>query len=239
MEHSSFVHLHCHTQYSLLDGANKIEPLFERVRQLKQPALAMTDHGNMFGAVEFYSEALRRGIKPILGCEIYVARRHKAQAIVVYHLDRFARDVAALLDNLRAYRQRGVKLHVVGRGEIEVDTATGFLMTGVEGLMAEHFRRLIGEKTRDALARLKSKGQRFSRIIPYGYRVSKDGVHLEPDPNEQEVIEIIQTTETGSVRRLSRELEAKGILARNGKPFSPASIWRIVSSRTIRNREVA
>ncbi len=73
MEHSSFVHLHCHTQYSLLDGANKIEPLFERVRQLKQPALAMTDHGNMFGAVEFYSEALRRGIKPILGCEIYVA----------------------------------------------------------------------------------------------------------------------------------------------------------------------
>ena len=73
MEHSSFVHLHCHTQYSLLDGANKIEPLCERVRQLKQPALAMTDHGNMFGAVEFYSEALRRGIKPILGCEIYVA----------------------------------------------------------------------------------------------------------------------------------------------------------------------
>ncbi len=73
MEHTSFVHLHCHTQFSLLDGANKIEPLFERVRQLKQPALAMTDHGNMFGAVEFYTEAVKQGIKPILGCEIYVA----------------------------------------------------------------------------------------------------------------------------------------------------------------------
>ncbi|NIO08409.1 MAG: PHP domain-containing protein, partial [Deltaproteobacteria bacterium] len=73
MEHSSFVHLHCHTQYSLLDGANKIHPLFERVKQLKQPALAMTDHGNMFGAVEFYMEAIKHGIKPILGCEIYVA----------------------------------------------------------------------------------------------------------------------------------------------------------------------
>ena len=73
MEHSRFVHLHCHTQYSLLDGANKIEPLFERVRQLKQPALAMTDHGNMFGAIEFYNEAMRHGIKPIIGCEIYVA----------------------------------------------------------------------------------------------------------------------------------------------------------------------
>lgn len=73
MEHSRFVHLHCHTQYSLLDGANKIESLLERVKQLKQPAVAMTDHGNMFGAIEFYREALRHGIKPIVGCEIYVA----------------------------------------------------------------------------------------------------------------------------------------------------------------------
>ncbi|MGH8515390.1 MAG: PHP domain-containing protein, partial [Gammaproteobacteria bacterium] len=73
MEHSRFVHLHCHTQYSLLDGANKVEALVERVRELKQPALAMTDHGNMFGTIEFYKEAAKHGIKPIIGCEIYVA----------------------------------------------------------------------------------------------------------------------------------------------------------------------
>jgi DNA polymerase-3 subunit alpha len=73
MEHSRFVHLHCHTEYSLLDGANKIDRLFERIKALKQPAVAMTDHGNMFGAVEFYREALSKGIKPIIGCEIYVA----------------------------------------------------------------------------------------------------------------------------------------------------------------------
>ena len=73
MEHSRFVHLHCHTQYSLLDGANKVDALLERVKQLKQPAVAMTDHGNMFGAIEFYREAMRQGIKPIIGCEIYVA----------------------------------------------------------------------------------------------------------------------------------------------------------------------
>ena len=73
MEHSRFVHLHCHTQYSLLDGANRIEPLLERIKQLKQPAVAMTDHGNMFGAIEFYREAMSQGIKPIIGCEIYVA----------------------------------------------------------------------------------------------------------------------------------------------------------------------
>ena len=73
MEHSRFVHLHCHTEYSLLDGANKVDKLFERIKVLKQPAVAMTDHGNMFGAVEFYREASRHGIKPIIGCEIYVA----------------------------------------------------------------------------------------------------------------------------------------------------------------------
>src|SRR5258706_6446013 len=73
MEHSRFVHLHCPTQYSLLDGANKVEELVERVRGLKQPALAMTDHGNMFGAIEFYREASKHGVKPIIGCEIYVA----------------------------------------------------------------------------------------------------------------------------------------------------------------------
>jgi DNA polymerase-3 subunit alpha len=73
MEHSRFVHLHCHSEYSLLDGANKIDRMFARIKALKQPALAMTDHGNMFGAIEFYREALSHGIKPIIGCEIYVA----------------------------------------------------------------------------------------------------------------------------------------------------------------------
>jgi len=73
MEHSRFVHLHCHSEYSLLDGANKIDKLFERIKKLKQPAVAMTDHGNMFGTVEFYREAMSNGIKPIIGCEIYVA----------------------------------------------------------------------------------------------------------------------------------------------------------------------
>ena len=73
MEHSRFVHLHCHTEYSLLDGANKVDKLFDRIKALRQPAVAMTDHGNMFGAMEFYREAISHGIKPIIGCEIYVA----------------------------------------------------------------------------------------------------------------------------------------------------------------------
>ncbi len=73
MASSPFVHLHLHTQYSLLDGAIKHNPLFERVKALGMPAIAMTDHGNMFGAVEFYEKARANGVKPIMGCEVYLA----------------------------------------------------------------------------------------------------------------------------------------------------------------------
>ncbi len=69
----SFVHLHVHTQYSLLDGANKIVPLLDHAKQSGMEAIAITDHGNMFGAVEFYSKARALGIKPIIGCEAYLA----------------------------------------------------------------------------------------------------------------------------------------------------------------------
>ncbi len=73
MQHSNFVHLHLHTQYSLLDGAIKIDDLMSRAKDYRMPALAITDHGNMFGAVEFYQEAYKYGIKPIIGCELYLA----------------------------------------------------------------------------------------------------------------------------------------------------------------------
>jgi DNA polymerase-3 subunit alpha len=69
----SFVHLHLHTQYSLLDGANKIRELIAHVAKTGMPACAITDHGNMFGAVQFSQEAARHGVQPILGCEMYVA----------------------------------------------------------------------------------------------------------------------------------------------------------------------
>ncbi|MHB0971815.1 MAG: DNA polymerase III subunit alpha [Thermoanaerobaculia bacterium] len=69
----SFVHLHLHTQYSLLDGANRLDDLARRVRQLGMSSCAITDHGNMFGAVEFYESMKKQGVKPIIGCEMYMA----------------------------------------------------------------------------------------------------------------------------------------------------------------------
>src|SRR5688572_5086122 len=68
-----FTHLHLHTEYSLLDGLTRIPPLMERVKELGQEAVALTDHGSMFGAIDFYREARSRGIKPIIGVEAYVA----------------------------------------------------------------------------------------------------------------------------------------------------------------------
>lgn len=71
----SFAHLHLHTQYSLLDGACRIEGLMDRVKELGQTAVAITDHGVMYGCIDFYKAAKAAGIKPIIGCEVYVARR--------------------------------------------------------------------------------------------------------------------------------------------------------------------
>ena len=73
MSHADFVHLHLHTEYSLLDGACRLDRLMDRAHDLKFPALAITDHGAMHGAIEFYQAARAKGIKPIIGCEVYVA----------------------------------------------------------------------------------------------------------------------------------------------------------------------
>jgi len=77
MRFSPFVHLHVHSDYSLLSGAESVKDLLNRAHEMRQPAIALTDHGNLFGAVEFYTEAMKRGIKPILGCEVYVCADHR------------------------------------------------------------------------------------------------------------------------------------------------------------------
>ena len=70
----SFVHLHNHSEYSLLDGACRIKDLVNRAVELEMPAVAITDHGVLYGVIDFYREARKRGIKPLIGCELYVAR---------------------------------------------------------------------------------------------------------------------------------------------------------------------
>jgi DNA polymerase III subunit alpha len=99
MSHADFVHLHLHTEYSLLDGACRLDRLVEKARELKFPALAITDHGAMHGVIDFYKAAREQGIKPIIGCEVYVApgSRHDKKTSsggrdVYHHLGLLARD---------------------------------------------------------------------------------------------------------------------------------------------------
>ncbi len=73
MGFSNFAHLHVHTQYSLLDGMIRLDDLFRKVKEYGMPAVAMTDHGNVYGAIDFYKQAVKQGVKPIIGCELYVA----------------------------------------------------------------------------------------------------------------------------------------------------------------------
>src|SRR5258708_3305726 len=74
---ADFVHLHNHTEYSLLDGLSKIKDAVKHAKDLGMKALAMTDHGNMYGTIYFYEACLAAGIKPIIGCEIYIAQRSR------------------------------------------------------------------------------------------------------------------------------------------------------------------
>ncbi|MCF7888351.1 MAG: PHP domain-containing protein, partial [Candidatus Omnitrophica bacterium] len=107
MKHANFVHLHVHTQYSLLDGACLLEKLVDKAVKLKLPALAITDHGNMFGAIKFYNLCIKKGIKPILGCEFYLAsgsrfdKGNKTNKSQNYHLVLLAKNITGYKNLIR------------------------------------------------------------------------------------------------------------------------------------------
>jgi len=108
MSHVDFVHLHLHTEYSLLDGACRLDKLMDKAHELKFPALAITDHGAMFGAIEFYQAARAKGIKPLIGCEMYVApgsRLEKKQGSgtrdIYHHLGLLAKDTTGYKNLVR------------------------------------------------------------------------------------------------------------------------------------------
>lgn len=97
-----FVHLHVHSEYSLLDGACRIEQLVDRAAELGQRAVAITDHGVMYGVIDFYKRAKKRGIKPIIGCEVYVAPRGRMDK--VYGLDSSPYHLILLCENEKGYQ---------------------------------------------------------------------------------------------------------------------------------------
>ena len=111
----SFTHLHVHTEYSLLDGSSKIRELAARVKELGMDSIAITDHGVMYGVIDFYKAALAEGIKPIIGCEIYVAPGSRFDRENVKGEDRYYHMVL-LAENNTGYHNL---MKIVSRGFTE------------------------------------------------------------------------------------------------------------------------
>ncbi|MBK9120066.1 MAG: DNA polymerase III subunit alpha [Phycisphaerales bacterium] len=100
---SSFVHLHVHSEYSLLDGACRVSELVKRCKALGMPAIALTDHGNLFGAIDFYTAAVAAGVKPIIGCEVYMAVGDRRDRELKVHGES-SHHLLLLAQNLTGYR---------------------------------------------------------------------------------------------------------------------------------------
>src|SRR5438093_7852023 len=133
MTETPFVHLHCHTDYSLLDGACEISKLMDLVAEQKMPAVAMTDHGNLFGAVQFYNAARAKGVHPVIGCEVYVSQEgHKTRS----RTDRY-NHLVLLCENQDGYRNL---IDLVSTGYLE-----GFYSKPRidKDLLAQHSKGLI------------------------------------------------------------------------------------------------
>ncbi len=132
----AFVHLHLHTEYSLLDGACRIGRLMDRVKELGQDAVAITDHGVMYGVIDFYKAAKAAGVKPIIGCEVYVAPRTRFDK--VHGVDRESAHLVLLCENETGYRNLSYMVSMgflegfYGRPRIDMD----LLRAHSEGLIA-------------------------------------------------------------------------------------------------------
>jgi DNA polymerase-3 subunit alpha len=207
-------HLHVHSEYSLLDGACKIDALAARAAEFGQPALGLTDHGVMNGAVELYKACKGRGIKPIVGCEIYVVDDHLARApgkLERFHLTLLAADAAG-------YRNL-VKLSSAGflegyqRGKPSVDmtqlAAHGEGLIALTGCLASRFcQHLIAEQPGEARAHAQELMEAVGRDNVY-FEVQKNGLAVQDHCNE-EIVRIASElgrplVGTGDVHYLRRE----------------------------------
>jgi DNA polymerase-3 subunit alpha len=151
MSHADFVHLHVHTEYSLLDGACRLDRLMERAHELKFSSLACTDHGVLYGAIDFYRAAMEKGIKPIIGCEVYVApgsRLEKKASSggrdVYHHLGLLAKDEVGYKNLIRL----ATLAHTEGyyykpRIDKEILTQYGNGLIGLSGCLASEIPDLI------------------------------------------------------------------------------------------------
>src|SRR5213083_1476213 len=149
MARDSFVHLHLHTEYSLLDGSIRMKELMNKAAEFKMPAVAITDHGNLFGAIEFYQEASRAGVKPIIGCEAYIAPgSHKdrpgSRRDAAYHFTLLAENEAGYRNLVKLVTAAHLDgFHYAPRIDKELLSAHSTGLIGLSGCLASEVNSAI------------------------------------------------------------------------------------------------
>ena len=214
----SFAHLHVHTEYSLLDGSNKIKEYVKRIKELGMTAGAITDHGVMFGVIDFYKEAKAAGINPVLGCEVYVAPNSRFDREMSHGEDRYYH-LVLLAENNQGYQNL---MKIVSKGFVEgyyykprVDME--LLEQYHEGLIALS-ACLAGEVQRYLVRGLydeaKQTAQRYEACFGKGNYFLELQDHGIPD----------QKTVNAGLMRLSQELGIE-LVATNDVHYTYAEDW--------------
>src|SRR5207245_6160852 len=170
MPDRSFVHLHCHSHYSLLDGASRIPELVGRARELGMNSVAMTDHGNLYGAIEFYRECKSAGLNPIIGYEAYVAptrlteREAKKRGDAGYHLTLLAKDITGFRNLIKMASVAFLEgYYYVPRIDKELLEAHSEGLICLSGCASAEFSELILKEQLDEAKKLAAW---FARLFP-------------------------------------------------------------------------
>ncbi|MDP8265587.1 MAG: DNA polymerase III subunit alpha [Candidatus Aceula meridiana] len=185
--HSDFVHLHVHTQFSLLDGACRVKDLLKKAADYHMPALAMSDHGNMFGAINFYQTAIQYGVKPIIGCECYVApesrfeKKPNSQKKGMSHLVLFAKDEQGYKNLMKLvsmaylegfyYKPRMDKEILSQYHEGLIATSACLRGEVAQAIRFENFNAAL--KTADNLQQIFGKGNFYLELMDHGIEEQK------------------------------------------------------------------
>jgi len=170
MSHADFVHLHLHTEYSLLDGACRLDKLIDKAHELKFPALAITDHGAMHGAIEFYQAARAKGIKPIIGCEVYVAPGSRLEKKpgsgsrdLYHHLGLLAKDEAGYKNLIKLTTEAHLDgYYYKPRIDKEILAKYSAGLIGLSGCLASEIPDLI---VKDQIARARDAVDWFKQTL--------------------------------------------------------------------------
>ncbi len=238
----SFVHLHVHTQFSLLDGANKIGPLIEHAKASGMEAIAMTDHGNMFGAVEFYQKAKAAGIKPIIGCEAYLAPGKRTDRTQIPRSDDFDGGgnfhLILLAQNREGYRnlcklltaayQEGLYYKPRIDKEILSELSGGIIaLSGcLSGELARWLRQGRVDKARET-------AEAYAKIFPGRYYLELQDNKLHSPLNEairdigkQAGIPLVATNDCHYLHRDDAKAHEVLLCIQTGKTMADETRWR-------------